>query len=86
MDYDAAVSRAQAFHRDHPCQMKVLPLTGIEARNLFSIELPERPQPMDAALRQQFVQTLTEIARDSNDPDARADALKLLTEMGVMHA
>ena len=83
MDYDAAVARAEAFHRDHPCQMKVLPLTGEEARNLFGISLPDRPQPVDAEMRQQFVATLTEIVRDSNDGDARREALDVLDEMGA---
>lgn len=82
--YDAALARAKTFHRDHPCQIKVLPVTGPEARNLLGIELPDRPEPRDAELRQQFVATLTQIVRDSNDADTRGDALELLTEMGSL--
>lgn len=85
-DYDAALAKAETFLRDHRCQIKVLPMTGSEARNLLGISLPARPEPMDAALRQQFVATLTQIARESSDGDARRDALDLLTEMGVLQS
>lgn len=84
--YEAALAKAQSFHRDRPCQIKVLPMTGAEVRNLLGISLPARPEPMDAALRQQFVATLTQIVRDSNDGDARAAALALLTDMGVLQS
>lgn len=85
-DYDAALARARAFHRDHQCQVKVLPLTGAEARNLLGITAPERPQPMDAADLGLLRDTLTDVVRNSGDGDARADALALLTDMGVVRA
>lgn len=81
-DYDAALARARAFHRDRPCQIKVLPVTGPELRNLLGIALPARPQPVDAAVRQEMVDTLRRVLRDGSDADARADALGLLTELG----
>lgn len=81
-EYESTLARARAFVRDRQCQVKVLPMTGPELRNLFGISLPERPRPMDAAVRQQITGTLLQVARDSNDPDARADALKLLADMG----
>ena len=84
--YDAAVAKAHAFHRDHPCQIKVLPVTGPEARNLLGISLPERPQPMDVEVRQQIVTTLTDVATNSSDCDARRDAISLLREMGVLQS
>lgn len=83
-DYDAALARARGFHRDHPCQVKVLPVTGAEARNLLGITVPERPQPMDAADLRLIRDTLLTVARDGSDPDARADAIDLLTTMGVV--
>lgn len=82
--YDAALAKADAFLREHRCQIKVLPMTGPEVRNLLGISLPEHPEPMDAAVRQQIVGTLTQIARESSDADARADAFDLLSDMGVL--
>ena len=84
MEYDAALARADLFIKEHPCQIKVLPLTGEEARNMLGVGLPDRPQPVDSDLRQQFVARLKNIARDGTDPDARTDALDLLAEMGVL--
>lgn len=84
IDYDAALARARAFHRDHPCQIKVLPLTGAEARNMLGITVPDDPQPTDAADLRLIRDTLTDVLRNTSDPDARADALALLTEIGVV--
>lgn len=84
MEYEDALARARAFHRNHPCQMKVLPMTGEELFNLLGITRPTRPQPMDADDQMLMVTTLKSILRDSADPDARADALALLTDMGVV--
>lgn len=83
-DYDPALARARAFHRDHPCQIKVLPLAGAEARNLLGITVPERPQPMDDSDLRLIRDTLLTIARDGSDPDARADVIDLLTTVGVV--
>ena len=83
-DYDAALAKAQGFHRDHPCQIKVLPMTGTELFNLFGIVPPKHPEPLDAELRQQLIDTLMGVARESADGDARADAFKLLSKMGVI--
>lgn len=82
-DYDVALARAQAFHRGQQCQIKVLPLTGPEVRNLLGINLPNRPKPMDAAVRQQIIDTLTQVVRASSDQDARVDALQMLADLGV---
>lgn len=84
MEYDAALVRAHAFLREHPCQIKVLPMTGPEMFNMLGIQRPECPQPIDAELFRATVERLKQIMRDSNDPDARADALALLTDMGVV--
>lgn len=81
-DYEAALARARVFHRDHPCQVKVFPMTGGELRNYLGLSLPGNPQPIDAADLQAMVDTLQAVTRDSNDGDARADALDLLTELG----
>jgi hypothetical protein len=86
MDYDLALARAEDFHGQHPCQIKVLPMTGGEARNFLGINLPDHPQPVDANERQRLIATLKQIARDSAEPDARRDAFDLLTEMGVMQS
>jgi hypothetical protein len=85
-NYDAALARARAFHREHQCQIKVLPMTGPEARNLLGIDLPDHPQPVDATVRQQMVGTLRQMVRESSDADARADALAMLTDMGGVAA
>lgn len=83
-EYDAALVRAQTFHRNTPCQIKVLPVTGPELRNLLGIATPDRPQPVDAAVCQLAVDTLIRVVSESSDPDARADALAMLTAMGVV--
>lgn len=83
MEYDAAMTRAEALFRHHPCQIKVLPLTGEEARNMLGVSLPDHPEPIDPALREQMVATLTKIARDSSDMDAHRDALDLLAQIGA---
>lgn len=83
LEYDDEVARAREFVRDHKCQIKVLPMTGPEFRNLLGITLPEHSKPMDAALRQLTVDTAMRVARESSDPDARCDALELLTDIGA---
>ena len=83
-DYDTALARDDDFHRDRHCQIKVLPMTGPEVRNLLGIRLPDRPEPVEADVRQQLVDTLRQVASASNDPDARTDALALLADMGAL--
>ncbi|UZK65865.1 hypothetical protein [Sphingomonas sp. M1-B02] len=80
--YEDALAKVRAFHREHQCQIKVLPMTGPEVRNLLAIDLPEHSKPVDATFRDQMVGTLRQSVRESSDADARADALELLTEMG----
>jgi len=82
-EYDDALSKARAFHRDHACQIKVLPLTGPEARNFLGIEPAEKPEPIEPSERQRMVDMLMRIARDSND-DARGEAFDLLKDMGAI--
>ena len=84
MDYDAAVTRAQALHRDRDCQIKVLPVTGEVAFNLFGIKPPQRSEPIDPVLRRSFQVTLSRIARSSADRGARIEASELLKDMGVL--
>ncbi len=81
-DYEAALERARGFHGQHPCQIKVLPMTGPELCNYLGLSLPEHPQPVDAAIQQEMINTLLRVARESNDADARADALDQLIELG----
>lgn len=83
-EYDAAVAKARAFHRDHPCQVKVLPLTVAEARNLLVLASDAAPGADDAADRKLLSDTLLHVACESNDPDARREAIDLLTQMGAM--
>ncbi|QHL91163.1 hypothetical protein GVO57_10470 [Sphingomonas changnyeongensis] len=82
-EYDAALAKARAFVSDHKCQVKVLPMTGPEVRNLLGIRPPDKPEPIDPALRRQMLDRLRRIARDSDD-DARRDAFDLLNDMGAM--
>lgn len=84
MDYEAALERAREFHRDNPCQIKVLPMSGEELRNYLGIELPKTQRPMTEAEREMVHGKLTGILRDSNDADTRADALDLLSELGMV--
>ena len=44
-DYEIALARARAFHRDNQAQIKVLPMTGPEVCNLLGIKHPDRPHP-----------------------------------------
>lgn len=81
-DYEAALERARVFHHQHPSQIKVLPMTGPELCNYLGLSPPEHPHPVDAAMQQEMVDTLLRVTRESNDSDARADALDLLTELG----
>ena len=84
MEYDLVLARAEALHRDHDrCQIKVLPVTGPEVRNLLGIKFPDNPEPIDPEVRQQLVSTLLHIAREGSDADARSDAFDLLEDMGV---
>ena len=82
MRYQDALEKAQSFHRDHPCQIKVLPVSGPELRNLLGIMPAEPPEPMDPALRQEMVAALKSVVRDGSDPDARRDAFELLQQWG----
>lgn len=82
-DYEGALAKARAFVIDRPCQIKVLPMTGVEVRNLLGIQLPDRAQPIDAD-RQLIVDTLMQVARESSDADVRHDAFELLTDMGAI--
>lgn len=84
--YDAALAKADAFNRDHRCQIKVLPMTGTEVRTLLGIHLREHPEPMEVAVRQQLLDTLMQVARESSDADAREDAVALLGDMGVLQS
>ena len=84
MDYDAALERARGFHRDNPCQIKVLPMSGEELRNYLRIELPKKRRPMTEAEREMVHGTLTGILRVSNDADTRADALDVLSGLGMV--
>ena len=85
-DYEAALAKARLFHGERRCQIKVLPMTGEEVRNLLGIKLPDHPEPVDAAVRQMMVETLMQVARNSNDADARTDALNLLADLGVLQS
>ena len=58
-------------------------MTGPEMRNLLGIALPD-PKPVDAEAKQEIIDMLIRVARESSDPDARTDAFQLLTEMGVV--
>ena len=84
LDYEAAVAKARAFAAEHQCQIKVLPLTGLEARHFLNLTLDDPPSELDPVLRAEMVKRLLTIARDSPDSDARRDAHDLLTEWGVI--
>ena len=84
LDYDAALAKARAFAAEHQCQIKVLPLTGPEARHFLDLKPDDPPTDIDPVLRAEMVERLLTVARESNDPDARRDAHDLLTEWGVI--
>ena len=54
-------------------------MAGEELRNYLGIEQPKTRRPMTTAEREMVHDRLTGILRDSNDADARADALDLLS-------
>ena len=83
-EYEIALDRARAFHRDNPCQIKVVPLTGTEFCNMFGIKPAASPEPLDQATRALLVGRLTEVACKSADADARTDAVALLKQMGEL--
>ena len=83
-DYDAALARARAFHRGPKCQVKVLPLTGEEARNMGLLTPAATPEPLDPADEKLVRDTLMHVVCTGSDEDARRDAIDLLTTMGVV--
>ncbi|WP_294390662.1 hypothetical protein [uncultured Sphingomonas sp.] len=79
MEYDEALAKARSFHRDHPkCQIKVLPLSGPECRNLLGIKPSDSPEPLNATDRQQMVDKLMQIARESSDLEASTRSVMML--------
>lgn len=83
-EYDAALAKARAFGRDNRCQVKVLALTATEARNLLALAPGAAPGTDDDADRRLLVNTLLLVAREGEDPDARREAIDLLTQMGAL--
>jgi hypothetical protein len=86
--YEAALGRAHAFIKEHPCQIKVLPMTGDEVRNFLgpTFDPTSFPRPGAGAERQEMIRNLLQIARETNDEDARHHAFDLLAGMGAFHA
>jgi hypothetical protein len=90
--YDAAVRRAHDLAdrlvHPEPVVIKVLSITNLEAckvqgidpATLFADQTPEQ----EAEVRQQIVTSMTQLLRTSSDPRVRADALKLLTDLGAI--
>ncbi len=89
--YDHAVRVAHGFVRrlvhPEPITVKVLCLTLPEAQamgfapdDLFHDQTPDD----EAAMRQAVVTACTDALRNCPDAKVRADALKLLTDLGVM--
>ena len=67
----------------HQCQIKVLPVTGEELLNLFGFE-PAEPQPMDPAFRQHAIKACSDVLRDSQNADERAEAMAFLHQLGAV--
>ena len=83
-EYDEALAKARAFGAEHQCQIKVLPLTGPEARQ-FLDWTDDAPLPSPGpGEREGWIAQLMTIARDSPEPGAGADAFDLLKQMGVI--
>lgn len=90
-EYERAVQVAQGFARKlrepQPVALKVLCLTMTEAEglgivpgNLFAGQTPRQA----AEWRQVVIASMREVLRDCDDPKVRADALKLLTNLGAI--
>ncbi len=90
-DFKKAVRIAEAFARRirpaRPVTIKVFCLSFAEAQamgfapdDLFANQTPEE----EAEIRQLCIENCIAALRESPDATVRADALKLLTEMGVM--
>lgn len=89
--FDAAVRRANAFARrvvhPEPLVVKVVCMSmaeallmGLAPANLFSDQTPED----EATMRQAVVTACYDALRNCPDPKVRADALKLLTDIGAV--
>lgn len=83
-EYDAALAKARSFLPERPCQIKVLPLSGREAHGFGLYEVATAPEPLSSADQALIRDTLLQVCHESSDADARADALDVLTTMGVI--
>ncbi|MGX0876321.1 hypothetical protein ACSSV4_000998 [Roseovarius sp. MBR-154] len=90
-EYDRVLRIADAFARRlrhrHPVALKVLCLSLTEAQRMglapdgmFQDQTPEE----EAQMRQLVVTTCLEVLRDSDDAKVRADAMRLVKELGVV--
>lgn len=89
--YDHALRTAEtltrAQHRERPYVVKVIPLTAREAQTLdllpeglFADMTPQQHAEMQQAVYDNCIAVL----QTSTDPVARADAMKLLRDMGAL--
>ncbi|TMV82982.1 hypothetical protein FGG78_23430 [Thioclava sp. BHET1] len=90
-EYDHAMRKAEALtrtkHPERPFVAKVIPLTAQEAQTLgllperlFADMTPEQHAEMQRAIYDNCIAIL----QNSTDPVARADAVKLLRDMGAL--
>lgn len=85
-EYETALAKAKAFLSKHRCQIKVLPMTGPEARTFLGTKPPTEPEPLTPEDRRMLIECLQRVARDSNDTGARNDALDLLGDIGALQS
>ncbi len=74
-------SKCVVMAMQHKVQIKVLPVTGEELLNLYGVT-PAEPQPMDPALRQHAIEACSDVLRDSQNPDERAEVMEFLRQLG----
>ena len=85
-NYDEAFHQANRLADELQCQMKLLPMTAAELIAFLNINPSQLTQNTadDPAMRQLVVSTCKETLIKSNDQSARANALDLLVQLGLV--
>lgn len=85
-NYDEAFKQANRLADEMQCQMKLLPVTAAELNAFLNINPGNLAQNTagDPAMRQLVVSACKETLIKSNDQSARANALDLLVQLGLV--
>ena len=85
-NYDEALKQASRLADELRCQMKLLPMTAAEVIAFLNISPGSLSQNTadDPTMRQLVVSACKETLIKSNDQSARANALDLLVQLGLV--